>query len=203
MRAMLRAPFLRFLCVSGLALLSSASALAQFEPAKVWVEPPAIAARFPDPPVSYATPGFRPGRTDFPSHAEMLAFVDELARQSSSVRIERIGTSQQGREMPLVVLAEQGRVDPTRPTVMVIGQQHGNEPAGGEAVLALAQQFAAEPGSALLKKVNLVLVPRGNPDGAERLTRVTANGIAMVEWKSDPRDASKPKRRATSAYSRY
>ena len=177
MRAMLRTPFLRFLCVSGLALLSSASALAQFEPAKVWVEPPAIAARFPDPPVIYATPGFRPGRTDFPSHAEMLAFVDELARQSSSVRIERIGTSQQGREMPLVVLAEQGRVDPTRPTVMVIGQQHGNEPAGGEAVLALAQQFAAEPGSALLKKVNLVLVPRGNPDGAERFTRVTANGI--------------------------
>ena len=174
---MLRSPSLQRLCASGLVMLSAVPAQAQFDPSKAWVEPPVIAARFPDPPVSYATPGFRAGRTDFPSHAEVLAFLDELARQSPNVRIERLGQSQQGREMPLVVLAEQGRIDPARPTVMVIGQQHGNEPAGGEAVLALAQQFATEPGSALLKKVNLVLIPRGNPDGAERFTRVTANGI--------------------------
>jgi hypothetical protein len=177
MRAMLRTPSLRLLCVSCLALLPALSAQAQFDSAKAWVEPPAIAARFPDPPVSYATPGFRAGRADFPSHAEVLAFLSDLARQSPNVRVERLGLTQQGREMPLVVLADQGRIDPARPTVMVIGQQHGNEPAGGEAVLALAQQFASEPGAALLKKVNLVLVPRGNPDGAERFTRVTANGI--------------------------
>jgi len=177
MRAMRRTPAFRFLCILGLTLLSAASACAQFDPAKVWVEPPAIAARFPDPPVSYATPGFRAGRTDFASHAEVLAFLDDLARQSPNVRVERLGVSQQGREMPLVLLADQGRVDPARPTVMVIGQQHGNEPAGGEAVLALAQQFASGPGAALLQKVNLVLLPRGNPDGAEHFTRVTANGI--------------------------
>jgi hypothetical protein len=179
MRAMPRAFLLRHrpLCVFGLALLAAASAHAQFDPAKAWVEPPAIAARFPDPPVSYATPGFREGRTDFASHAEVQAFLKELARQSPHVRVERLGASQQGREMSVVLLADEGRIDPARPTVMVIGQQHGNEPAGGEAVLALAQQFAGEPGAALLKKVNLVLVPRGNPDGAEQFTRVTANGI--------------------------
>ena len=178
MRAMRRILSPRFLSVFGLTLLSSAvPAQAQFDPSKVWVEPPAIAARFPDPPVSYATPGFRAGRTDFASHAEVLAFLDELARQSPHVRIEHLGPSQQGRDMPLVLLADQGRFDPARPTVMVIGQQHGNEPAGGEAVLALAQQFASGPQAALLQKVNLVLVPRANPDGAERFTRVTANGI--------------------------
>jgi predicted deacylase len=177
MRVMPRISSFRFLCVPGLALLAAVPAQAQFDPTKVWVEPPAIAARFPDPSVSYATPGFRAGRTDFPSHAEVLAFLDDLARQSPNVRVERLGLSQQGREMPLVLLADQGRFDPSRPTVMVIGQQHGNEPAGGEAVLALAQQFASGPNAALLQKVNLVLVPRGNPDGAERFTRVTANGI--------------------------
>jgi len=178
MRAMLRNATTRcFLCVSGLALLPAAPAQAQFDPVKAWVEPPAIAARFPDPAVNYVTPGFRAGRTDFPSHVEVLAFLDELARQSPNVRVERLGLSQQGREMPLVLLADQGRFDPSRPTVMVIGQQHGNEPAGGEAVLALAQQFASVPNAALLQKVNLVLVPRGNPDGAEHFTRVTANGI--------------------------
>lgn len=170
-------PTLRFLCVSGLALLAAGAAQAQFDASKMWTEPAAIAARFPDPPVSFSTPGFRAGRTDFPSHAEVLAFLDDLARQSPNVRIERLGNSQQGREMPLVLLADQGRFDPMRPTVMVVGQQHGNEPAGGEAVLVLAQQFASGPGAALLQKVNLVLVPRGNPDGAEHFTRVTANGI--------------------------
>ncbi len=170
-------PTLRFLCVSGLALLAAGAAQAQFDASKMWTEPAAIAARFPDPPVSFSTPGFRAGRSDFPSHAEVLAFLDDLARQSPNVRIERLGNSQQGREMPLVLLADQGRFDPMRPTVMVIGQQHGNEPAGGEAVLVLAQQFASGPGAALLQKVNLVLVPRGNPDGAEHFTRVTANGI--------------------------
>ncbi|MBN8756396.1 MULTISPECIES: M14 family metallopeptidase [Variovorax] len=171
-------PTFRFLCAfCGLALLSAGAAQAQFEPSKAWTEPAAVAARFPDPQASYATPGFRAGRTDFPSHAEVLAFIDDLARQSPNVRVERLGNSQQGRELPLVLLADQGRFDPMRPTVMVIGQQHGNEPAGGEAVLVLAQQFATGAGAALLQKINLVLVPRGNPDGAEHFTRVTANGI--------------------------
>ncbi|MES2250782.1 MAG: M14 family metallocarboxypeptidase [Pseudomonadota bacterium] len=174
---MRRLPLFHSSCALGLALLAAGPAQAQFDPAKVWVEPPAIAARFPDPGVSYATPGLRAGRTDFASHAEVLAFLDDLARQSAHVRVERLGVSQQGREMPLVLLADQGRFDPSRPTVMVIGQQHGNEPAGGEAVLALAQKFASGPDAALLQKVNLVLLPRGNPDGAEHFTRVTANGI--------------------------
>ena len=90
--------------------------------------------------------------------------------------MEFIGNSQRGLAVPMFVLAKNGVVDVGRPSVLIIGQQHGNEPAGGEAVLATAERLIAD-NTALLDRVNVLLIPRGNPDGAEHFTRVTANGI--------------------------
>jgi hypothetical protein len=61
-------PILR-LAFATLGALLLPPAAAQFDPAKVAPEPAAIAARYPDPPIRFATPGFREGRADFPSHA--------------------------------------------------------------------------------------------------------------------------------------
>ena len=164
-------------CVALCLLGTAVPAYAQFDPAKVLREPPAVAARFPDPAVSYPTPSLRPDRTDFASHAEVLAFLDETAKAAGGrVQIETIGHSQKGLPVPLAVLTASGRPDPALPTVMVIAQQHGNEPASGEAALALVQQLAG-PKAALLSRVNVLVVPRGNADGAERFARATANGI--------------------------
>ncbi|WP_051237516.1 DUF2817 domain-containing protein [Ottowia thiooxydans] len=149
---------------------------AQFDATKVVLEPEAIARQFPDPAQAYQTPGFAPGRKDFTSHAEVFGFIDELARQSARVAIETMGRSQEGRAMALVVLSGTRGFNPALPTVMLLGQQHGNEPAGGEAALALAQILATQR-SALLEKVNVLIVPRANPDGAEHFRRVTANGV--------------------------
>ena len=131
--------------------LSAPVAHSQFDPSRTTVEPQAIVARYPDPDVRYGTPGLREARKDFASHAEVLSFVDALAKTSKHVRIESIGRSQRGLAMPLIVLSETAIVDDARPTVMIIGQQHGNEPAGGEAALALAEQLAG-PQSALLER---------------------------------------------------
>lgn len=158
------------------ALLAATGAVAQFDPAKVVREAPDVAARYPDPPLRYDTPAFREGRTDFTSLAEAMAFADRLATGSTHLQLTQAGVSQRGRPVPLLVLTGRGRIDPALPTVLVIGQQHGNEPAGGEAVLALAQLFAG-PRAALLDRVNLLLMPRANPDGAEAFERATANGI--------------------------
>lgn len=154
-------------------IILAAPAAAQFDPSRVVVESPAVAAQFPDPDVRYASPGLRPGRRDFPSHAEVLDFLQSLVRPG--VAVEIIGASQEGRPMPLVLLTADGRVDPARPTVLILGQQHGNEPAGGEAALALAAELAG-PQSALLQRLNVLIVPRANPDGAERFTRTTRSG---------------------------
>lgn len=156
--------------------LAAAPTRAQFNPARVPAEPPGVAARFAEPTTVYPTPAFRAGRADFPTHAEALAFLEALAaRVPGHVRVERIGESQEGRALPLVLLTGADGVSAMRPTVLVLAQQHGNEPAGGEAALALAQQLA-EGDRALLDRVNVLVVPRANPDGAEHFVRATASG---------------------------
>lgn len=159
-----------------LALALASPALAQFDPAKAVVEPEAIARQFPDPATPYTSPAFAAGRQDFTSHAEVFAFLDALARRSSRVAIETVGRSQQGRAMALAVLTGPRGFDARLPTVLLLAQQHGNEPAGGEAALVLAQSLALER-SALLDRVNVLIMPRANPDAAERFARESVSGI--------------------------
>jgi hypothetical protein len=64
-----------------------------------------------------------------------------------------------------------------RPTVLLVGQQHGDEPAGSEALLVLAQELAKGKLEALLDRINVIVLPRANPDGAQAGRRVTASGI--------------------------
>src|SRR5262245_8378033 len=40
------------------------------------------------------------------THAEVIAFCEELASQSPCVRLGTLGTSQEGRKLPLVVVAD-------------------------------------------------------------------------------------------------
>lgn len=167
---------LRHIVVMSTLVLHASAAHAQFEPGKVMREADPVAQRFPDPAVQFSTPGFRHGREDFTSHAEMLAFLAGLARQSRRVKIEILGSSQRGLSLPLVLLTDSGELNSRLPTVLIIGQQHGNEPAGGEAALVLAQHLANSR-AGLLAGVNVLIIPRGNPDGAESFKRTTANGI--------------------------
>lgn len=167
---------------SGLAaaLLALAGlAQAQFDPARAQVEPEAIARQFPEPATPFTTPAFAPGRQDFTTHAEVFVFLDALARRSGRVAIETLGRSQQGRAMVAVVLTGTRGWDAQLPTVLLLAQQHGNEPAGGEAALVLAQGLATER-SALLDRVNVVIMPRANPDAAERFGRESASGIDKI-----------------------
>ena len=115
---------------------------AVYDPAREYVEAPAVAARYSDPAVDIATPAFAPGKTDFTSQSELEAFVDDLGRRSRDLRVRIAGYSQEHRAIPLLVFARPaaatgGDVQKNgKPTVLIIGQQHGNEPAGSEAALA-------------------------------------------------------------------
>jgi Zinc carboxypeptidase len=152
---------------------------AQFDPQKIYVETPLVAARFPNPKVDYPTPSLQEGRNDFASHQEALDYLASLARASSGrLSIETIGQSQQGRAIPMARLSARGEINPALPTVLIVAQQHGNEPASGEAALALAQQLSG-PRADLLNGVNVLIVPRGNVDGAARFSRATQTGVDM------------------------
>ena len=63
-----------------------------------------------------------------------------------------------------------------RPTFLILGQQHGYEPAGGEAALALTEQLLKHDLD-LLAQVNVLVMPRANHNGAQNFVRATSNGL--------------------------
>jgi hypothetical protein len=169
-----------------------ASAAANLPETRVPVGPPyndAVAARFPDPPVSYRTPAFEPGRSTFTSNAELATLLRGLVREGRSspggttVRLLSAGSSQTGVPLEALLFTRNSDASPTallragRPTVLLIGQQHGDEPAGAEALLAIAQELSQGPLEKLLDQINVVVLPRANPDGAQADKRSTASGI--------------------------
>lgn len=161
--------------VSG--VVATAPLNAQFDPERVHRQSEAVKQRYPDPPVRFDTPGFAPGRTDFTSHEEMMAFISSLQRRSDNMQVRVVGQSQEGRAIPVLVFSNSRATTAAdllrlnRPVVLLVGLQHGNEPAGGEAMLALARDLTSGPLKALLDRITVVIVPRANPDGAYYFTR--------------------------------
>jgi hypothetical protein len=143
----------------------------------------AVRRRFPDPQVSFPTPGFENGKSGFTSQDEMMHFVTNLAKRYRTVQLRIIGRSQEGRAIPLLLLSGARIASPVdavrlgRPVVWLQGLQHGDEPAGGEAMLAVAQALAAGELRELLDRLTVVIVPRVNPDGAAKGVHRTARGI--------------------------
>jgi hypothetical protein len=141
----------------------------------------AVLARYPDVPLALDTPALKPGRTGFTSQAEMAAYLAALKARVPGLVLGSLGRSQQGRDIPYLVFTKEGLTDPAaivalgRPILWFIGLQHGNEPAGGEAMLALAAMLADGALKPTLDRVSVVVVPRANPDGAAAFTRATAS----------------------------
>ena len=148
----------------------------------------AVAARFPEPTVRYATPGLQDGRTHFSTNTEVRQWLQTVAdRVGNGTRaaILNLGTSQNGEPLQALVLTRAAAttaaalVATERPTVLLVGQQHGDEPAGAEAMLVLARELGTGLLEPLLDRINVVIVPRANPDGALSHKRVTSNGVDM------------------------
>ena len=163
-------------------------------------ESAAVAARFPDPAVRHLTPAFEPGRVAFTSNAELRLLMQGLARDSqlaaggARISLRWLGTSQTGVALEALhftrdTAAAMGSAPASasdaslervqRPSVLLVGQQHGDEPAGAEALLVIAQELAHGRLQALLDHIDVIVLPRANPDGAAAGRRFTASGIDM------------------------
>ncbi len=149
----------------------------------------AVVARFPDPPVAPATPAFEAGRSAFTGNAELQAQLRTVARdaKAAGVRVQLLvaGVSQTGQPIEALLLSRQADLAPAalraagRTTVLLIGQQHGDEPAGAEALLVVARSLAQGALAPLLEQLNVIVLPRANPDGAQSGQRATASGIDL------------------------
>lgn len=158
--------------------------------APVSLDSAGVAARFPDPSRRYATPGLQANRSQWTTQSEIHNWLSDQASASilnpgMQTAILTLGNSQGGTPIEALVLARTTDISPTglaangKPTVLLVGQQHGNEPAGSEALLVIARELAQGSLSGLLEQINVVIVPRANPDGAERDQRTTSSGIDM------------------------
>ncbi len=148
---------------------------------------PSVAARFADPATRYETPGLRAGRTHFTTQQELqeaLRSIAASARSGSAViRLLSVGQSQRG--VPIEALwFTRGDVGDaaaaaasTRPTVLLIGQQHGDEPMPAEALIVIARELAGGRLAPLLERIQVIVLPRANPDGVAERKRTAADGV--------------------------
>ncbi len=149
---------------------------------------PALAARFPEPAVSFATPAFEAGRSAFTTNPELHAILRGLERsgadpvRGTGVSVLALGTSQSGEPIEALAFTRIAAPAPAasaaarRPAVVVIAGQHGDEPAGTEALVVIAQDLAAGALDRVLEQLDVFLLPRANPDGAALGQRDAADG---------------------------
>jgi hypothetical protein len=119
------------------------------------------------------------------SHDELMSFLYDVQAQSDRMLIRELAVTNEGRVMPLVILGSPPMATPGaawfsgKPTVFFTGNVHGNERAGREGSLQLIRELAAGELRPLLDRVNVLIVPTLNPDGAEHRTRTNSRGYDM------------------------
>ena len=178
----------------GLGVIATATptvARAQCAKGAEYAQSDAVKSRYPDPSQRIDTPAFAPGKTGYTSYPEMMAFVQRLARGSRNLFVRTAGQSQEGRTIPALILTNAGRFTGPdlrtlqRPIVFLVGQLHGNEPAGGEAMLALAQSLSSGEMRPLLDRISVVMMPREKTRSASSVSGFSTFGcVAYANVKS-------------------
>jgi dipeptidyl aminopeptidase/acylaminoacyl peptidase len=108
-------------------------------------------------------------------HADVLDYGRQLAKASPLVRLGEMGTTQEGRKIPLIIVADPPVATPAEAArtgklvVLMIGNIHAGEVDGKEALLMLARDIATRADRPLLKDLVLVFAPNFNADGGDRL----------------------------------
>lgn len=88
-------------------------------------------------------------------------------------RLHQIGTSREGRPVWALAIARDPKEDDPRPSLLLNGAHHGDEPFSTEIVVDAIQTLLASAGhdpevDAWLERFVIWAVPQVNPDGAER-----------------------------------
>jgi len=136
------------------------------------------------------TPLEESGYTRVTSAAEVSSFLKTIEKLEPRARRATIGVSAKGKPLDALFVSEAlnalagGGRPGERLRVMVVGSLHGNEPAGGEAILMLARDLVHAPPRGLLGLMEFILVPVGNPDGRDSGVRVNPGTIDLAALKS-------------------
>lgn len=117
---------------------------------------------------------------------DCLAFIEALKKAAPGVvRADTFGTSEEGRKLPLLIMADHPIASPDearrrgKPVVFVMANIHAGEVEGKEASLQLARRLATGDLKPLLKDLTILIAPIYNADGNEKINltnRTAQNG---------------------------
>ena len=119
------------------------------------------------------------------SYADVMFVIDDLVTSSKLVHAESFGTSEEGRELPLVVISDPKVATPAaarklgRPIVFVQANIHAGEVEGKEAILKLARRLVSGDLRAMTRQMVFLIAPIYNADGNEKVSpmnRTSQNG---------------------------
>lgn len=141
------------------------------------------------------TPVFTTDRADHQAttQAELESYLSGLDDSTDNMYIYSMGKSTAyGFDMPIVIFTatDLSGADTLEEAAALINanqkvtvhyqaQIHGNEPAAGEAALAVIGRLDTAYGDQLLETLNIYVIPRLNPDGSYLFTRNDSNDVNM------------------------
>ncbi|MGL4672396.1 M14 family zinc carboxypeptidase [Cetobacterium sp.] len=141
-------------------------------------EPETVKRYFPKAISIIETPSVKAGRTEFTTQKEMLDYLGAIHTTNSSSVVNLYGPTSGGFYIPVLIFSRNKALTfkesrNEKPTVLIIAEQHGDEPMSGDVAIATINRVAKGDLNYLLDKINIVFMPRVNPDGAKRFTRVS------------------------------
>ncbi|PLX25300.1 MAG: hypothetical protein C0599_00810 [Salinivirgaceae bacterium] len=112
------------------------------------------------------------------THDEMMAFLAMADSLNGNIQLEVLGSLGDDYVMPVVKIATK-KTNKHKVKVMILAQQHGDEPSGKEAVLELIAGFADGRFDELLKNLELYIFPQVNPWGGDHDVRRNKNDLDL------------------------
>ncbi|MBC7349312.1 MAG: M14 family metallopeptidase [Candidatus Aminicenantes bacterium] len=109
-------------------------------------------------------------------YQEVLDLIRELQKLSPSLVVENIGTTAEGRSIPMLVISNPPVASPQtarslkKTAVYIQANIHAGEVEGKEASLMLAREILLHPNHPYLQNLVILIVPNLNADGNERIS---------------------------------
>lgn len=113
------------------------------------------------------------------TNREIISYLAEISAEISFIKVDTFYETNKNKKIPFVIISNPKISSDKKIKVLILGQQHGNEPSGKEGLLLLIKEIAKGNYNKFLENIDLLIIPQANPDGGDANTRRNAEKIDM------------------------